>query len=229
MTTSDGIDVVLTHVAGRNNPKISGLSVAELDADRDDDQHGESRPPPAPTTTLAPITTTTTITTTCDPITITTGGTYSGCYESTSPSTPAVRIQTTAAVTLDHATIRHAGIGIQGTVNGINLTVRHSKLTALNTGGTFDQRALRVASPSTVVLEQNDLIDGHGVIIDGGTPSVVRVRYNDVVNVGRYPHPMVNGNCSSSSSSSAPSPRPVSRSPGTASVMTTGCRTSRTT
>ena len=30
VTTSDGIDVVLTHVAGRNNPKISGLSVVQL-------------------------------------------------------------------------------------------------------------------------------------------------------------------------------------------------------
>jgi hypothetical protein len=53
VTTSDGINVELTHVAGRDNPKISGISVDLLG----------STPTTTTTTTTLPTTTTTTTTT----------------------------------------------------------------------------------------------------------------------------------------------------------------------
>lgn len=131
--------------------------------------------------------------TSAKPITITQGGTYSGCYVSTNAGTPAVMISTTAPVTIDHATIQHAGIAIGG--NNLNLTLTNSKIQALNANATVDHRVLEVTSPSSIVVEHNSLIDGNGMWFGGGTPSMIRIRYNDVKNIGRYPKPVVNGNC----------------------------------
>jgi hypothetical protein len=67
------------------------------------------------TTAPPPTTTTTTLPPSCSPgtpINVTTGGTYNGCYRSTDPAVPAVRISTTAPVELDHARIEHTGIGV---------------------------------------------------------------------------------------------------------------------
>ena len=52
VTTSNGINVVLTHVAGRDNPKISGLSVVQL---------GSTTTPRHTTTTTSTSTTSTTV------------------------------------------------------------------------------------------------------------------------------------------------------------------------
>jgi hypothetical protein len=62
--------------------------------------------PPAPSATTAPPATTapsTPVPSSCAPIRITSGGTYSGCYSSTSSGTPAVTLATAQAVKLDHA------------------------------------------------------------------------------------------------------------------------------
>ena len=72
---------------------------------------------PSPTTTnptTTPATTTAPPQACGGPITITTGGTYSGCYRSTSTSTPAVTISTTQPVTLSRARIIAKGNGVFG-------------------------------------------------------------------------------------------------------------------
>jgi hypothetical protein len=141
------------------------------------------------TTTLPP--TTTTLPPPCGgPITITTGGVYSGCYESLT-STPAVRISTTQLVILDHATIRHTGIGALWGVAGTRLRSYDSTYQALDPGtGPHDQRAVKVLEPAEFIFENNRLIDGQGILVNVNhrtIPSPMQVRYNDVLNLGRYP------------------------------------------
>ena len=64
---------------------------------------------PSTTKTTLPPTTTTTAPSACTgPVTVTAAATLTGCYRSTNPATPTIRIQTTAPVELDHARIEHA-------------------------------------------------------------------------------------------------------------------------
>ncbi len=126
------------------------------------------------------------------PISITAGGTYSGCYESTNPANPAVVINTTAPVTLDHATIRHAGEGIRAVVySDVQLTVTNSKFQALNPGTPSDQRAMYLYKPASLIAEHNSFQDGHGIFIGGNgqTVSPIRIRYNTSLNIGHYSEP----------------------------------------
>ncbi len=129
------------------------------------------------------------------PITITQGGTYSGCYVSTNAGTPAVKIATTAPVTIDHATLLHAGRAIQSSVNGVQVTVTNSKFQATNPGAAAIQRAMQLNAPASLVAEHNLLVDGQGILVITGNPNTVRIRYNDVKNIGRYPHTDENGCC----------------------------------
>jgi hypothetical protein len=64
------------------------------------------------------------------PITISAGGTYSGCWESRDYGTPAVRVATAAPVVIENSTIRATGIKIRA--DGADITVRHSKIYGLN-------------------------------------------------------------------------------------------------
>ena len=100
--------------------------------------------PPPTTTTSTTTTTTATIPGQCTPgtpITITAGGVYSGCYESAMVGTPAVTVNTTQPVRLDHATVRHRGMGVfdvNDTVRG-NLTIVNSTFLATNPGSPVNQ------------------------------------------------------------------------------------------
>jgi hypothetical protein len=58
-----------------------------------------------------------------NPIVISKGGYYQGCYSSDNPNVPAITIQTTAAVTIGKSSIVSAGDAIQINTNNINLTV----------------------------------------------------------------------------------------------------------
>lgn len=144
-----------------------------------------------PTTTVAfPTTTTTTIPPGCGgPVIITGGGTYSGCYRSTDPAVPAVRVTTTAPVILDHARIEHLGIGVDIRVRG-DLTVRDSTIGALDPGQPISWQAssLYAYAPAALVVEHNQVTDGHGVVVNGSNllTSPFRVEANNFTNVGRY-------------------------------------------
>jgi hypothetical protein len=154
--------------------------------------------PPQLVLTYGPTPTTTTTTTTLppcgNPITITTGGTYTGCYQSTSTGTPAVTLATNAAVTLDHAHIIAKGFGVQDTVTGTNLTVQDSTFDQTDPGAVVAHRAIELESPASFVSVHNQFNDGDGMWIGGGTPDPFNVRDNLVFNIGRYPHP-TSGNC----------------------------------
>jgi len=126
---------------------------------------------------------------TCNgPLSITRGGTYSGCYQSRNPSEPAVAIMTTAAVTLDGVTIRHEGEAVTGE-EGAQLTVQNSKFVALDPAEEpADQRNVYLNHPAYLVFENNSLMYGHGVLINGQNSQTdyIRIRYNTATDLGRY-------------------------------------------
>lgn len=126
------------------------------------------------------------------PATISTGGTYSGVYESLNPAVPAVTIATTQAVTLDGAVVRHTGAGVfaQSTVN-TNLTVQNSRFLALDPGSVQNARAVYLLQPATVTLDHNLFVRGHGVLINGNNvgTTLLRIRYNDYLDIGHWDAP----------------------------------------
>jgi hypothetical protein len=151
---------------------------------------------PATTTTVAP---TTTIVAGCvpgTPITITAGGTYSGCYRSTDPAVPAVTLATSQPVTLDHARVEHTGKGVEDTVTGTQLTVLDTVFQQLVLSQVVNHRAIELEGVASFIAEHNQLTDGDGFWVSGGvlTTGPISVRFNNEVNIGRYPHP-TNINC----------------------------------
>ena len=158
-----------------------------------------SASPPAPSTTETPTltpdpttetpTSTPTLTADCAPVTIRAGGTYNGCYRSTDPDIPAVTISTTSAVVLDAAQIEHAGVGVRSQVSGADITVTNSTVQRLDPGVAVDGRAVRVDNAASLVVENNDFVDGNGIYqqVYNGTPLTGGAyRYNTFTNVGRY-------------------------------------------
>jgi hypothetical protein len=203
VTASDGIDVVLTHVAGRNNPKISGLSVELLSppptttTTTTTTSTTTTTAPPTTTTTAPPTTPPTTTTTTVPgssgctsyegPVTISTGGSYTGCWSSNSPTTPAVRVTTTSPVSIVNSGIQSKGHGIQ-LARGGRLTVRGSSITILNPGvpGVVKNRWIYGPGFASATIENNDLTSGRGVFLSDWTGTAsdgVKFRYNSIRDV----------------------------------------------
>jgi len=122
------------------------------------------------------------------PVVIRSAGTYHGCYESRRAGVPAVRIATRAHVVLDHATIRHAGYGVLGEAVPVDLTVRSSRLTALDPTRVANQRSVYLYQPTRFVFEHNRLVHGHGLEVNGDDvrTRVLRVRWNDAVDLGHF-------------------------------------------
>lgn len=125
------------------------------------------------------------------PITISSGGTYSGCYLSRNASVPAVNITTTSAVTFSRAVIHHKGIGVRAVDARANLTVQDSVFTAMSPGLPTDQAAMFIYQPIVLTVENNRFTDGHGVTVNGNnlTTSPFSISKNDFVNTGRYNEP----------------------------------------
>lgn len=143
---------------------------------------------PAPTVAARPFTGS------CSgPITITSGGQLTGgCYESTNPATPAITIATTQPVWLDHVLVRHRGFGVfaQATTD-TNVAVTHSTFMATCPASVVDQLAIYLLQPDSLVAERNRFVDGHGVGINGDNlvTSLLRVNYNDYIDIGRWDTP----------------------------------------
>jgi hypothetical protein len=153
------------------------------------------------TTTTRPTTTTTRPTTTttttappqgCQPpVTVTAAATLTGCYRSTNPATPTIRIQTTAPVELDHARIEHAGIGVSIEWDGAQLNVHDTtfqKLPAASGAAFPGHRAVYAYGVLRLHFDNNLLIDGDGVYWNDGAGTAIEGSYlrNVVRNVGRY-------------------------------------------
>ena len=118
------------------------------------------------------------------PIVITEGGTYSGNWQSTNATTPAVTIETAAPVTIENAHIRSMGGLIKTTIAGSNLTVRNSLGVAANAAvkGQPNGVFLEVSSPKRLDVESNYIENAQGGVIvhgyagsrDGGQTIVIR-------------------------------------------------------
>src|SRR6266498_524769 len=124
------------------------------------------------------------------PLTITTGGTYTGNYASTNQATPAITINTTQPVTLDRMQILHRGRGVNDIVTGTNLTIKNCVFTRMlpataTTGD--DGRAINLDQPASLIIEHNELNQGNGIVALGGTCSPLRIRFNRCRDVGYSP------------------------------------------
>jgi hypothetical protein len=150
-------------------------------------------PPPASTPPASPPPSSS-VPSSCAPIRITAGGTYTGCYTSTSTGTPAVTLATNQPVRLDHARVIAKGYGVQDTVSGTRLTVVDSTFEQRDPGAVVAHRAIELEQPASLVAEHNRFSDGDGIWIGGGTVDPLAVRSNLATNIGRYPHP-TSGNC----------------------------------
>jgi hypothetical protein len=147
-------------------------------------------PTSAPATTAPPTSAPATTPGSCAPVRITGGGTYSGCYASTSTGTPAVTLATSQPVTLDHARVVAKGYGVQDTVTGTHLRVVDTTFEQTDPGAVVAHRAIELEQPASFVAEHNRFTDGDGIWIGGGgNVDPLTVRYNLATNIGRYPHP----------------------------------------
>ncbi len=104
------------------------------------------------------------------PLVITTGGTYSGNWQSTDAKTPAVMVATTDAVTIENSHIRGTGNLIATNVQGSNLTVRNSLGVALNAAvkGQPNGNFVEVSSPARLDVENNYVENARGGVIVHG-------------------------------------------------------------
>ncbi len=124
------------------------------------------------------------------PIEITSGGTYTGNWESLDPAVPAVKISTTSAVTIINSNIRSKGHLIENTVQNVNITVKNTNGYALNPGaGNYNGRFIKLSYPKNVVVE-NNYIEGCSFAVyifrfngSGSTSETVKIRYNKIKNI----------------------------------------------
>ncbi len=117
------------------------------------------------------------------PIKITSGGTYSGNWSSSDPSTPAVTINTDAPVTIQDSVISGKGtlISLQGASTGANVTIENVTGTALDPGVSGAQRGVFVnATKVTSLVVKNCSITGasFGIKITGSAPSTLQITNN---------------------------------------------------
>lgn len=146
---------------------------------------------PKPTPTPTP-----TSTSSCGaPITVTSAATLTGCYRSTDPAVPAVKISTTEAVVLDHARVEHTGKGVEDTVTGSRVTTKDTTYQQLPLSTVVNHRAIELEGVASFTAEYNKLVDGDGMWIGGPTTGAVAVRFNEASNIGRYPHPTTSNCC----------------------------------
>jgi hypothetical protein len=146
------------------------------------------------TTTTMPVTTTTPTTVpVCSPgtpVTVSSGTVLRGCYRSTDPGIPAITVDTTQPVELDHARVEHAGHGLWMERNGAQINVHDSTFQKLPTtfGAAAQQRAIYAWGAVRLHVVNNRLIDGDGVHWNEGTGQAVEGSFlrNEIWNVGRY-------------------------------------------
>ena len=126
------------------------------------------------------------------PIEITSGGTYTGNWESTDPAVPAVKISTTSPITIINSNIRSKGSLIENNAStqNVNVTVKNTNGYATNPGaGNYNGRFLKLSYPLNVVCE-NNYIEGCSFAVyvlrftgNGSASQTVKVRKNKIKNV----------------------------------------------
>ena len=124
------------------------------------------------------------------PITITSGGTYSGNWESLDPAVPAIRINTTAPVIIQNSYIRSRGDCIRTIASNANVTVQNCRAYGLNPGvaGTSPGRFFVSEQFNRVIIDNNDIESTAGIYLldkagTGTETDAVKIRRNRVKNI----------------------------------------------
>ena len=124
------------------------------------------------------------------PIVITSGGTYSGHWQSNNPNVAAVTIRTTAPVIINHSNIQSKGDLIDTGVSGVNLTVENTSGYGLNPGVAGDSpgRFLDAESFNNIVVENNYLQSTAGIYLlsyqgNDTASNTVKILNNQVLNI----------------------------------------------
>jgi hypothetical protein len=126
------------------------------------------------------------------PLSITTGGTYTGSAVNLTYGEVAIEILTTQPVVLEDMDIYSVGAGIEAPITGTQLTVRNCRFTSLKPDMTIrEQQAIRAWEPHTLVFENNTLENAHGVQVSGAgyVSTTIRIDKNYMHNIGRLSQP----------------------------------------
>lgn len=118
------------------------------------------------------------------PLTISSGGTYTGTFGSGDPAVAAVDITTTSPVTLSGMTINHAGVAVQ-TVSGSSLTMINCSFTAVAAPDTTDQYDLLFQGGGSADIRHCRFTGGHGIVLNalGATFTHLVISYNDFIDI----------------------------------------------
>ena len=120
------------------------------------------------------------------PIVITSGGTYSGNWQSNNPNVAAVTISTTAPVTITNSNIQGKGDLIRNGVGGINLTVTNTNGYGLNPGvaGMSPGRFVYAYGFSNMVIQNNYFQSGWGIwLFNHSGSGTVTITNNSFLNI----------------------------------------------
>ena len=122
------------------------------------------------------------------PIVITSGGTYSGNWTSTDPSTAAVTIKTDEPVVLQDSVISSRGslIKVSGVKTGANVTIQNVTGTALDPQVAGDQRGIFLAATqvTSLVVKNCSMIGvSFGVQLVTSSPSTLEITNNYASNL----------------------------------------------
>ncbi|HYG37842.1 MAG TPA: T9SS type A sorting domain-containing protein [Cytophagales bacterium] len=128
------------------------------------------------------------------PITIRTGGVYSGNWESKNSKVPAVTIATDQPVTIQNSTIKSAGDIIYSASRNANVTVRNTRgyATTPTINNKTRGRFLLLHKFKKAIVENNYMESTAGIYLAEFTGSksaseTIRIRYNKAKNIdGRY-------------------------------------------
>jgi hypothetical protein len=119
------------------------------------------------------------------PLTITSGGTYIGCWKSDDPNTPAITINTTQPVTIAYSYIQSKGELIKA-LPGSDLTVTNTSLTGLNPGvpRLFNGRAIDAEGVARLTVWNNDFNNTAGIyVLTPAAGAPISVMFNTAENI----------------------------------------------
>jgi hypothetical protein len=120
------------------------------------------------------------------PLVITSGGTYSGDWESTDSSVPAVDVRTSEPVVIENANIRSAGTLIRASWVNADLTIRnvHAEATYPTEAGRSAGRFLHVEGWQRIVVESSYLDGTSGIYLNASVEGAeLRIVGNRALNI----------------------------------------------
>ncbi len=119
------------------------------------------------------------------PITISSGGIYSGNWESTEDTVASVTIATTDPVTIENCYLKGPSNQINNSVKNVNLTIRNcvAQGTTPTVKGDYAGRFVYLDTPASLTVEHNTLIGTSGILVAYGNAPSILIRYNKAFNI----------------------------------------------